>query len=77
MGSLDLDYTIYSRSDPVTGQTSHHIRKGSANQNSEELKNHQQCVRENMQGYTASGDSAEERARNVRSKLSSVSKSCE
>jgi len=77
MGTLDLDYTIYSRDDPVTGQTGHYIRKGSANQTSEELKNHQQCVRENMEGYTASGDTAEEKARNVRQKLSSVSKSCE
>lgn len=77
MGTLELDYTIYSRDDPVTGETGHYIRKGNANQNSEELKNHQQCVKENMEGFEASGDTAEDRARNVRQKLSSVSKSCE
>jgi len=76
MGKLNLDTTIYSRDDPVTGETQTIIRDGKSNQTSEELKEHQACVAENMEDYNASGDSAAERAENVRDKLSSVSKRC-
>lgn len=76
MGKIALDFTPFSRRDPVSGETESLIRKGSSRQSSPKLKAFQRCVREQMTGKTFSGATAKERSQAVRAALSAAAKTC-
>lgn len=76
MGKLALQFTPFSRRDPVTGETEQLIRNSNSRQSSKRLKNFQKCVREQMTGKTFTGSSARERSMAVRSALSAAAKAC-
>lgn len=70
MAEYQLDFTPYQRKDPVTGETKSYIRKGSARQTSEDLKEHQQCVANAMRNENFSG------AADTRDAFRQASKQC-
>lgn len=76
MGKISLDFTPFSRRDPVTGETQTLIRKGDSRQSSPRLKEFQRCVREQMQGRTFTGATPRERSMAVRRALSEAAKTC-
>ena len=77
MGKISLDFSVFDRADPVTGEVSTIIRKGSSRQTSERLKNFQRCVREQMVGreFTVPDDPAQS-SRNLRQALAEAARQC-
>lgn len=77
MGKLDMDFTVFQRRDPVTGELETIVRESSARQTSEELNVFQRCVSALMKGYKAKGETAKERSQDLRNRFSQVAKQCE
>lgn len=76
MGKINLDYTIFSRRDPVTGNPQTLIRQGNAMQSSEKLKSFRRCVADKMRGASASGNTGAERAASIRDQFREAAKQC-
>lgn len=77
MGKINLDFTVFQRHDPGTGELETIIRKGSAHQTSKELHIYQTCIKAHTQGYKAKGNTPRERTLDVRQHLSNSAHICE
>lgn len=77
MGKISLDFSVHDRKDPVTGEVSTIIRKGSARQTSQRLKSFQRCIGEQMRGrnFTVPGD-PQASSRAVREAFSEAAQQC-
>lgn len=73
---ISLNFTAYSRRDPVTGSTKTFLRNANSRQSSAELLKFQKCVADSMRGKSFKTGSAEENARAVREAFSSAAKAC-
>ena len=73
---ISLNFTAYSRRDPVTGTKKTFLRNAHARQSSRRLKEFQKCVADAMRGTTARGPDPAENARAIRSAFASAAKSC-
>ena len=76
MAKFSLQFTPYSRRDPVTGERGNYIRNAHSIQSSKRLKAFQSCVADAMRGKTFKGGSPAENARAIRNAFSSAAKSC-
>jgi len=76
MAKIELQFTPYTRRDPVTGERYTYIRKAHSVQTSKRLKEFQRCIRESMIGKTFRGGSAKENAKAVREAFAAAAKSC-
>ena len=73
---INLNFTAYSRRDPVSGTVKTFLRSGTARQTSPELLRFKQCVREGMRGFRPTGATPAERSRSIRTQFANVAKRC-
>lgn len=71
-----LELTVNLHRDPVTGATKSFVRTKHARQSSSRLKAHNQCVAEQMRGFTARGGDATQDSMAVRDRFTQASKAC-
>ena len=76
MAKFVLQFTPYTRRDPVKGERGSYIRGAHSVQSSKRLKEFQSCVADAMRGKKFEGKTARERAIAVRNAFASAAKSC-
>lgn len=76
MAKFVLQFTPYTRRDPVKGTRGTYIRGAHSVQSSKRLKEFQSCVADAMRGKTFNSGNARENAAAVRNAFASAAKSC-
>jgi len=76
MAKFAIEFTPYSRRDPVTGQRGNYIRNAHSIQSSARLKEFQGCVRKALAGKKYEGDTPKEKSMAVRAAFTSAAESC-
>jgi len=76
MAKFTIDFTPYTRRDPVKGTRGSYIRKGTSMQSSKRLKEFQKCVAKAMRGKTWRGADKRANAAGVRAAFASAAASC-
>lgn len=73
---IKLDFTAYSRRDPVSGATKTFLRNGHTRTSSPTVLRQRSCVASGMRGFHATGATPADRSRSLRNQFATVSKRC-
>ena len=73
---IPVEWRLYVRRDPVTGKEKMYHRRKHTYASSERLLAFRKCIREQMEGFKATGATAKERAQAVRRKLAEAARAC-
>ncbi len=73
---IPVEWRLYVKKDPVTGKEKMYHRRRHSHTKSDRLKEFRKCIREQMEGFKATGKDERERALAVRRKLAEAAKTC-
>lgn len=76
MAKFRIEFTPYTRRDPVTGTPGSYMRNSRSYQTSKRLKEFQGCVRNAMTGVEAPEGTHKERAQFIRKQFTDAAKGC-